>query len=176
MAKPNSDQEILLMRSKARVINKMKTISEWSELNHLELLSIELGILRKSSVRRHGATRWKGNLVFEKGKFSNPDVVDIHPKLLNPEWRDYLDFVMYHEFIHCMGFKNHDSDFRRLEGLWDFDVNRASSFSSKLRLDNSKYHWVCSECDNKYPRSRKSNGRYLCRDCKIPLIDRKNFD
>lgn len=175
MVKPTSDQELILLRSKARVINKMKTISAWSDLNFLQLLSIELGVLRKSSVRRHGATRWKQNVSFEKGKFSNPDVVDIHPKLLKFEWRDYLDFVMYHEFIHCMGFKNHDSDFRKLENLWGFDMERAVMFSSKLRQENSKYHWVCNTCEKIYPRSRKSNGRYLCGDCKTTLVDRKNL-
>ena len=174
MAKPSETQTQLLLRSKARVINRMKEFEAWVSLPFLSLLSVELGVLRKSAIRRHGATRWKYGTNFSKGIFSNPDVVDIHPELLNDQWRDYLDFVMYHEFIHCMGFKNHDSDFRSLESLWGFDFQRAKQFSEHLSFARAKYVWKCPNCENKYPRSRRSNGRYLCRDCKTILIDEEN--
>ena len=59
MAKPSETQTQLLLRSKARVINRMKEFDAWVSLPFLSLLSVEIGVLRKSAIGRHGATRWK---------------------------------------------------------------------------------------------------------------------
>ena len=71
--------------------------------------AVPLGVLRSHAVRRHGATRFSQSEVV---------VVDLHPRLLDEAWARYARFVMYHEFLHVIGFRTHDARFRSLERLW----------------------------------------------------------
>ena len=102
--------------------------------------------------------------------------IDIHPYALTDVWSRYADFLLYHEYLHALGIYDHGREFRELESLWPDTEARSmgEKFGIHLRERSAKWQWVCPSCGNKYPRTRRGNGRYRCRDCKVVLEDHKN--
>ena len=158
------------------VIEEMKNMPDLSELHIGGLPQIPLGKLRINAVRLHAVCRYKKGV--RKTDQISPDSVkciDIHPLALNDKWGKYANFLLFHEYLHALGFSNHGREFRRLEALWhDREAcEMGRSFSSYLRNLNAGWLWVCPSCDLKHTRSKRSNGRYRCRLCLHPLIDVK---
>ena len=172
MARPDSAQLIALEELRVFVIEVMSAMNEWSEEILTRLISLDLGVLRSNATQRHGVTRWKHGITDPSGP-DDVDVIDIHPMLLAGEWKPYGAWVMHHEFIHALGHLPHDSEFRRLEHLWPSaeagDMGR--KFTEYLRHLKARYLWVCPSCSKEHPRQRAGRGKYLCRECRKPLID-----
>ncbi len=153
------------------------TMHEIPELKHFpleELHDVPLGFLRKDATRLHAVCRYRKGM--SKTQISGPsDVrcVDVHPIALEVEWRLYAAFLLYHEFIHALGFTGHDRTFRRLEALWPNTTatNMGADFGQYLRRKRSKWMWRCPKCAKDYHRNRRGNGRYRCRECQAVLVD-----
>ena len=111
-------------------------------------------------------------------RVSDVDVIDLHPRLLDDQWRPYGAFVLHHEFIHALGFRAHDSTFRALESAWPGRraSKHAREFTELMRRSRADWLWVCATCDTTYPRQKRSRGRYKCRVCSSVLTDRINPD
>ena len=88
------------------------------------------------------------------------DVVDLHPALLVMDWANYAKFVLFHEYLHVLGHRAHDSVFRTLERSWpDREASqRGKAFTHARRLARAKWHWVCPSCDQRFPRQRRGGG------------------
>ena len=158
------------------VIEEMLNMPDLSDLHVEGLYQIPLGKLRINAVRLHAVCRYKKGV--KKTDEISPDSVrciDIHPRALKDQWSRYANFLLFHEFLHALGFSNHGKEFRRLEALWhDREAcEMGHSFSAYLRNLNVGWLWVCPSCDMKHTRSKRSNGRYRCRLCLRPLIDVK---
>lgn len=153
------------------------TMHEIPEIQHLpieQLHDIKLGFLRRDATRLHAVCRYQRGIM--KSQISGPsDVrcVDVHPVALQEEWRLYAAFLLYHEFLHALGFTGHDRTFRRIEALWPNTTatKMGSDFSLYLRKIRSKWMWRCPSCQKEYFRSRRGNGRYRCRECQAVLVD-----
>ena len=98
VVKPNDQQLTFLEGLRCQVLESMAQISFLGTVDLSPLVGVRLGVLRSSATQRHGVTRWN---VEPSGELA-VDVVDLHPGLLNEEWRDYALFVMYHEFLHVL--------------------------------------------------------------------------
>ncbi len=157
-----------------RVITKIANIPELQHLPIHDLESIPLGRLRKNATRLHAVCRYKRGVIKSNG-VSPSDVrcIDIHPYALVEKWSRYTEFLLYHEYLHALGFSNHGRAFRNVESLWPDKKAQAmgNDFSRYLIEKSSKWLWTCISCDIRYPRSRRSNGRYRCRTCKNTLVD-----
>jgi len=169
MPRANSAQQIFLEQLRDEVLRVMQAL-HMVEIGRAALLeTVNLGVLRSNATQRHGATRWQrqpdGSLELQ--------VVDLHPDLLVDKWRSYAAFVLFHEFLHVLGNMAHDATFRGLERLWpDKDaVQQGKAFTHARRLARAQWHWVCSTCEQRYPRQRRGSGRYLCKACKTVLDD-----
>lgn len=165
-----------LEKTSLSVIEEMMNMPDLSDLHVEGLSQIPLGKLRINAVRLHAVCRYKKGV--KKTDEISPDSVrciDIHPRALNDQWSRYANFLLFHEFLHALGFSNHGKEFRRLEALWhDREAcEMGRSFSAYLRDLNARWLWVCPSCDMKHTRSKRSNGRYRCRLCLRPLIDVK---
>lgn len=138
-----------------------------------KLKEIPLGLIRKNATRMHAVCRFKRGPKGYTKTIDDVKEVAIHPEALNEEWIHYARFLMYHEYLHAIGNIRHDAVFRELENRWpDEDAkNAGKEFGRFLRSKSAKWNWTCPECNKTHPRSRKSNGRYLCRICKVTLID-----
>ena len=159
------------------VIEEMKNMPDLSDFHIGGLPQIPLGKLRINAVRLHAVCRYKKGV--RKTDQISPDSVrciDIHPLALNDKWAKYANFLLFHEYLHALGFSNHGREFRRLEALWHDDEARemGRSFSTYLRNLNGKWAWICPSCGKKHVRSKRSNGRYRCGLCLRPLIDVEN--
>ena len=169
MPRASAAQSQPLQGLRAVVLAEMLTIGMIGEQEHQRLLSVNLGVLRSNATQRHGVTRWRtdgqGNLVVE--------VVDLNPHLLNEQWLDYAAFVLFHEYLHVLGYRAHDRRFRSLEARWPNVTasSRGKAFTHARRLARASWHWVCPTCEERYPRQRKGHGRYMCRHCKTVLED-----
>ena len=156
------------------VIEEIRNMPELSRFHVDGLSRIPLGKLRSNAVRLHAVCRYKKG-VRKKDKILPLDVkcIDIHPRVLNFKWMKYAKFLLYHEYLHALGFSNHGKQFRRLEALWyDQDArNMGHSFGVFIRKLNDRWLWCCPSCGIRYSRSKKSNGRYRCRSCNSLLID-----
>ena len=133
------------------------------------LLTIPLGVLRKNATQRHGVTRWR---TLPSGALS-VEVVDLHPSLLEDDWEDYALFVLFHEYLHALGYRAHDAQFRSMEAQWPDSKGamRGKDFTHERRLARAAWHWVCSTCEQRFPRQRRGGGRFLCRTCRTVLVD-----
>ena len=102
-------------------------------------------------------------------------MIELHPHLLEEKWNAYAAYVLHHEFIHALGFRNHDSLFRKLENSWPGSsaAKLGPIFTEEMRLSRAKWLWQCNSCSRQFPRQKPSNGRYQCRECQITLIDIK---
>lgn len=169
MPRPSPQQLLQLEGLRAEVLAEMLTIGMLSEEHQQTLHAVPLGVLRSNATQRHGVTRWSGN---EQGSLK-VEVVDLNPHLLSEHWRDYAAFVLFHEFLHAMGHRAHDRSFRALESRWPNATasSRGKAFTHSRRLARASWHWVCSTCEERYPRQRQGRGRYMCRRCKTVLKD-----
>lgn len=168
-----------LKRLEISVSNVLKIMTRFQffSINEIEQLkNIKIGFLRKNSVYRHGVTRFLPTNKWNSIK-ANPScvkVVDIHPLLLEKEWEIYREIIIYHEFIHCLGYIRHNKIFYKIESLWPTISQKKSlgqEFMNKLKLKNSKWKWKCPSCEIYVLRQRKSSDRYVCRKCNCKLID-----
>ena len=172
MVKPSVTQLEELVELRNFVIEVMASMGVWSEELLTKLTDIDLGVLRKSATQRHGVTRWRRG-VRDPTIPEEVQVIELHPRLLNPEWKPYAAWVLHHEFVHALGYTAHDSKFRTLERLWP--SKEASTmgvrFTELLRKEKAKWLWVCDKCKKEYPRQKKGMGKYMCKSCKMVLRD-----
>ena len=172
MAKPSTEQSTVLCRLKEEVLEEMKAIGFEDELRLHALNSVPLAVLRRNATQRHGVTRFRRGANASELKTEDVETVDLHPMLLETSWHDYARFVLYHEYLHALGNRFHDTTFRRLEQLWPHHgADRGREFTQFLRQRSASWLWVCETCDKKYPRKRKANGRFRCRACSTILVD-----
>lgn len=169
MAKPSGEQQASLTLLRTRVLDEMAAMDLFSSEQIQLLQTVPLGVLNKNATQRHGVTRW----LRETPSTLTVQTVDLHPRLLNQEWLDYAAFVMYHEFLHALGWRSHDRSFRHLESLWPHPqaAERGQAFTHEMRMGRAKWHWKCPECERQFPRQRRGAGRYLCRTCRCVLLD-----
>ena len=156
----------------------MSCIDFFSKKDLNDLKKIKFGLLRKNSVYRHGVTRFlpKNKWESEIPNSSCVKVVDIHPLLLEPEWEIYREIIIYHEFIHCLGYLGHNKEFYNIESLWPTIIQKkiqGQKFMQVLQQKNSTWRWICPKCDIQILRQRRSSGRYICKKCNCKLIDRE---
>ena len=178
MVNPNHQQIVKLDKLRSIVLDLMLDMEVWNKTNTQVLKQIKLGVLRKNATQRHGVTRWKIGSDISNLNPQDVELIDIHPELLEERWNAYAAFVLHHEYIHALGFRAHDSTFRRLEAAWPgrAAARHANEFTEALRRARAMWLWVCNECERTYPRQKPSNGRYRCRTCRTVLIDRLNPD
>ena len=173
----NQEESHVLKKSVNSVLDTMVKLGfditkEISELKH-----IKMGLLRKSSVYRHGVTRYFPTSKWDSKK-PNPScvrVVDIHPLLLEPEWEIYREIIIFHEFIHCLGYLGHNKIFYKLESLWPTIKQKkllGNKFMNELKLKNSTWKWICPKCKIEVLRQRRSSGKYICIKCNCKLLDK----
>ena len=170
-----SDENVLANLAKA-VIVTMHQIPQLDQLPVHELQKIPLGRLRRDATRLHAVCRYQKGV--RKSEFVGPDdvrCVDVHPVALTEDWQRYAAFLLYHEFLHALGFTGHDRAFRNLEALWpDAEArNMGKSFGNHLRKRAAKWVWTCPQCSKEHPRTRRGMGRYRCRECRVVLLDVK---
>jgi hypothetical protein len=156
------------------VIATMHGIADLDSFPINELRDIPLGRLRRDATRLHAVCRYRKGI--RKSQIQGPEdvrCVDVHPEALTGDWRRYAAFLLYHEFLHALGFSGHDRTFRRLEAMWPDDEARAMgpAFGAHLRSRAAKWLWTCPSCGLEHPRFRPSNGRYRCRKCRVVLVD-----
>lgn len=168
MARPNDAQRVVLNNLRHRVMEEMQSLRLLDETSTQRLEDVPLGLLRSNATQRHGATRWR-----REAEGLRLLTVDLHPRLLDDVWSAYAAFVLYHEFLHAMGWRAHDRDFRTLESAWPDAEARTigPSFTQAMRAEHARWWWVCSACNGRYPRKKPSRGRYRCRSCSVPLQD-----
>ena len=176
MAKPSKMQTDALLQLKHVVIDQMVTMNYWEEERIHPLHDIPLAVLRKNATQRHGVTRFRRGANASELKTEDVETIDLHPHLLHEDWNDYAQFVLYHEYLHALGNRFHDATFRKLESHWPFSGSqRGREFTQFLRKRSATWLWVCTTCNKKYPRKRKSNGRFRCRTCSTTLVDVANI-
>lgn len=175
MVKPNESQSILLEKLRDFVIEVMLSMEIWDDFNLNPLRNIELGLLRKNATMKHGVTKWPKGVTLEDASIDNIATIEIHPELLAKEWSAYAAFVLHHEFVHALGYKSHNSSFRKKERAWPGkDVRKlAPKFTEYLARKSAKYIWLCNVCNMEIPRKKPSNGKYKCRKCSMTLVDIK---
>lgn len=169
MVKPTPAQKTRLETLRADVVSTMEGLPFLADTDLSVLHTVPLGVLRKNATQRHGVTRWR-TLPF--GALS-VEVVDLHPGLLEDDWEDYAHFVLFHEYLHALGYRAHDAQFRSMEAQWPDSKGamRGKSFTHERRLARATWHWVCSTCEQRFPRQRRGGGRFLCRTCRTVLVD-----
>jgi len=168
-----------------RVISIMKGIPEISHLPIDGLSQIPLGLIRATSFTRHAVCRFrKGtNPLLRKPDINDVRCIDIHPLALTDEWSDYADFLLYHEYLHALGYFYHDAEFRRVEALWPIKEacinagsrvkpsmgNRFAEFLFGRRPDIFKWVLVCPSCQDRSFSRYPSTGKN-CSKCKSTLV------
>ena len=172
----------ILSQLRHNVISKMRVFVDinnerfFSDYELSQLSKIEVSFLTKNSISRHGLTT---NL--DKSKKISPSncKVRLNRKLFEEKYSLYAEFVLYHEYIHCLGNFSHDKNFRQLENLWP-NVEKMSIFgrqlTRELQENNSQWAWTCSKCGFIVKRStRKFRSNYFHKEClgkleNIPII------
>ena len=168
--------QIVLADLAKAVVTKMRQIPQLNLLPVAELEQDPLGMLRRDATRLDAVCRYQKGV--KKSEISGPaDVrcVDVPPAALADEWERYAAFLLYHEYLHALGFAGHDRTFRALEALWPDEEAKTmgKSFGAHLRNRAAKWLWICPQCSKEYARNRRGNGRYRCRQCSIALVDVK---
>ena len=176
MAKPSKEQSVHLQELRDFVVDVMKDMPVWADRDVELLRSIPLGVLRKNATQRHGVTRWKRGVDVHSLTLHTIETIDLHPQLLTQRWRAYSAFVLHHEYIHALGFREHNSLFRQLEHTWPgrSASSQGLEFTEFLRRSKALWLWCCSTCGKEFPRQKPSRRRYRCRTCNTRLVDKKN--
>ena len=159
------------------VIEVMKGIEQFGNFDLEDLASIDIGLLRSDSTRKHAVCRYKKG-ISKKDRSGPSDVrrIDIHPCVLKKGWENYARYLLFHEYIHALGISNHGPRFRALDSEWPNPTDRdiAEKFYLYLLRRNGKWIWRCRECQFFVIRTVRCNGRYLCGRCMSVLIDVNN--
>ena len=157
------------------VIARMREMPALIGLPIDDLASIPLGKLRRNATNLQAVCRYHRGVRKADGGITPADVrtIDVHPYAMEADWTRYAAFLLFHEYLHALGFAHHDRTFRALEALWPDAEARAMgpAFATHLRLRAAKWLWRCTQCGRDHPRQRRSGGRYRCRTCEVPLID-----
>ena len=114
------------------VIPVMEEMEELSDLPVSDLYDVPLGLLRRDNIRCLGKCRFHRESFRERKYW--PEEPRIEPKdvrridlcrtMLSPEWIRVAMSVLFHEYLHALGFGGHTPMFRSLEALWpDEDAN-----------------------------------------------------
>ena len=114
MVKPDESQSIVLESLRDLVIEIMLDMKIWQNYDLAPLRNVKLGLLRKNATQRPGVTRWQRGVSNDNISINNIETIELHPELLNQQWSAYAAFVLHHEFIHALGFRNHDALFLSL--------------------------------------------------------------
>ena len=158
------------------VISKMRTFSDISDNkiftdNQLSILSkIPLSYLSRNSISRHGLTT---NL--DKSMRINVDncQVRLNYNLFQVDYIDYAEFVLFHEYIHCLGNFSHNREFRIIESLWPNKKEMnilGKKLTRELQECKSKWAWTCSKCGFIVRKStRKFRSNYFHKECRGKL-------
>ncbi len=172
MVQPNEQQKIHLEQLRDLVLGKMAEIHDFQAHRFASLKKIPLGVLRRNATQKHGVTRWR-----QYAHHLSIEGIDLHPELLTDQWQEYAKFVLYHEFLHGIGFKHHDSIFRHLESRWPLEHRKkiGLQFTMYLQRKNASWQWICSQCDILIFRNKPSGGKYICKACKTILIDEQLY-
>ena len=175
MVKPNKFQQARLDELRNLVVEIMTDMDVWQNHDLIPLFNLNLGVLRKNATQRHGVTRWKQGVSRNQLTLENIQTIELHPELLHQQWAAYAAFVLHHEFIHALGFREHNALFRSLEHSWPgIDAgDLGPKFTEHLRRKSAKWLWVCEGCKTEFPRKKPSNGGYRCRKCGTVLTDKK---
>ena len=176
MVRPSIEAKANLKELRDAVVDIMLDMPVWADAPIEELRDIPLGVLRKNATQRHGVTRWKRGVNLNQMRVSDVDVIDLHPRLLDEEWRPYGAFVLHHEYIHALGLREHNKLFRQLEAAWPGSTagRQGPLFTEALRRARAVWLWSCTTCGQEFPRQKPSKRRYRCRKCNTVLIDKKN--
>tara|TARA_B100001750_G_scaffold11409_1_gene8396 strand:- start:47 stop:571 length:525 start_codon:yes stop_codon:yes gene_type:complete len=170
------DDEERMAELASSVIRTMHQIPQLTHLPIEELGVIPLGKLRRNATRTHGICRYK-SVKNDDGSVSRvARCIDLHPHILTSEWLRYAEFVLYHEFLHALGYMSHNKEFRNMEALWPDEEARemGEAFGKSVReINPPKWLLTCPQCGKEYARYKKGNGRYQCRKCRVALIDIK---
>ncbi len=172
MVKPNEFQGKEIVELKQLVLEVMSSMDLWSKEQLTKLLELDIGLLRSNATQRHGVTRWKKGII-NPTKIDDVEVIDLHPELLTQKWKPYGAWVLHHEYIHALGYLAHDRIFRELENLWPSSESSkmGPKFTEYLREKRAKWIWKCPKCSKEFPRQKKGLGKYMCRNCRVPLKD-----
>ena len=175
MVKPNKFQQARLDELRNLVVEIMTDMDVWQNHDLIPLFNLNLGVLRKNATQRHGVTRWKQGVSRNQLTLENIQTIELHPELLHQQWAAYSAFVLHHEFIHALGFREHNTLFRSLEYSWPgIDAgDLGPKFTEHLRRKSAKWLWVCEGCKTEFPRKKPSNGGYRCRKCGTVLTVKK---
>ena len=175
MVKPNKFQQARLDELRNLVVEIMTDMDVWQNHDLIPLFNLNLGVLRKNATQRHGVTRWKQGVSRNQLTLENIQTIELHPELLHQQWAAYAAFVLHHEFIHALGFREHNTLFRSLEYSWPgIDAgDLGPKFTEHLRRKSAKWLWVCEGCKTEFPRKKPSNGGYRCRKCGTVLTVKK---
>ncbi len=122
------------------VIPVMEDMEELSDLPVSDLYDVPLGLLRRDNLRCLGKCRFHRESFPERKYW--PEEPRIEPKdvrridlcrtMLTPEWIRVALSVLFHEYLHALGFGGHNPMFRSLEALWpDEDAN--GGYPRKIR-------------------------------------------
>mgnify|MGYP001000827046 CR=1 FL=1 len=160
------EDEVVLDKLASSVVLKMQQIPQLSGLPITELEAIPLGRLRKDATRLHAVCRYQKGV--RKAEISGPaDVrcVDVHPAALTQDWQRYAAFLLYHEYLHALGFAGHDKTFRNLEALWPDEEARGMGKFFRLHLGTRActWLWTCPQCASDNAPNRRENRRQQCR-------------
>ena len=110
MVVPDKIQQVRLLFLKKFVLDIMQDMEVWQDFDLDELSSIKLGVLKRNATQRHGATKWKLSANKNSLKINDVEVIELHPNLLEEKWNAYA-LRLHHEYIHALGFRNHNSYF-----------------------------------------------------------------
>ena len=177
----NSDYAIL-SQLRYNVLSRMRTFVDknnerfFSEKELLQLYRIEISFLSRNSISRHGLTT---NL--DKSKKISPTncMIRLNQKLFEKSYFQYAEFVLFHEYIHCLGNFSHDKNFRQLENLWPRKKQMniiGRQLTRELQEIKARWAWTCSKCGFVVKRSsRKFRSNYFHKEClgklkNIPII------
>ncbi|KAL1528805.1 hypothetical protein AB1Y20_010129 [Prymnesium parvum] len=167
------------------VLDTMASIALLKPSALVPLDHLPVSRLRRDAFKLHGVCRFR-----RTGDDFVAHKIALHPELLDDErWHGYARFVLYHEYLHALGFRRHNSTFRTLERLWDYTpLGRADaavlevassggtlsdakppirelgawSFTNHLIARQYPWTWVCPNCKRLHHRKRRQNGRLTC--------------
>ena len=170
----NQLRNIVISKMRLFCDSSGKRIFSDSELSNLS--QIEISYLSKNSISRHGLTT---NLN-KSNRISNDNcTVRLNRNLFQEEYLDYAEFVLFHEYIHCLGNFTHNKEFRLTENLWPRKKQMnliGKKLTRELQDSMCRWAWTCSKCGFVVRKStRKFRNNYFHKECNgklknIPII------
>ena len=168
------------------VITTMERLEAFKALPVQSLEQVPIVRMRKDAHRTLAVCR-----IYDKPRSdwqvaSHVREIGLHPVVIDQpmEWGRYGRFLLFHEYIHALGFVRHDRVFRSLERIWDeIDPGTRTAEGSRLvhylAARRCQWVWRCASCDRVHYRRRRQNSRYTCTNTVahgpgIPLLDELN--